>query len=103
MYHEFCKALDAKKDIRIVFCDISKAFDKVWHKGLLYKLRRVGIKGDLLTWFEDYLTDREHRVVFRGQSSNWGIIKAGVPQGAVLGPLTFLIYINDLAKVVNCN
>ena len=57
MYHEFCKALDAKKDIQIVFCDISKAFDKVWHKGLLYKLRRVGIKGDLLNWFEDYLTD----------------------------------------------
>ena len=67
MYHEFCKALDAKKDVRIVFCDISKAFDKVWHQGLLYKLRRVGIKGDLLNWFKDYLTDTEQRV--RGQSS----------------------------------
>ena len=75
----------------------------MWHKGLLYKLRRVGIEGDLLNWFEDYLTDREQRVVIRGQSSNWGSIKAGVPQGAVLGPLTFLIYINDLTKVVNCN
>ena len=64
---------------------------------------RVGIKGDLLNWFEDYLTNREQRVVIRGQSSNWGSIKAGVPQGAVLGPLTFLIYINDLTKVVNCN
>ena len=79
MYHEFCKALDEKKDIRIVFCDISKAFDKVWLGGLLYKLHRVGIKGDLLNWFEDYLTDREQRVVIRGQSSNWGSIKAGVP------------------------
>ena len=99
----FVKLLMQKKDIRIVFCDISKAFDKVWHQGLLYKLRRVGIKGDLLNWFEDYLTDREQRVVIRGQSSNWDSIKAGVPQGAVLGPLTFLIYINDLTKVVNCN
>ena len=65
----------------------------MWHQGLLYKLRRVGIKGDLLNWFKDYLTDREQRVVIRGQSSNCGSIKAGVPQGAVLGPLTFLIYI----------
>ena len=64
--HKFCKALDAKKDVRIVFCYISKAFDKVWHQGLLYKLRRVGIKGDLLNWFKDYLSDREQRVVTRG-------------------------------------
>ena len=99
----FVKLLMKKKDVQIVFCDISKAFDKVWHKGVLYKLHGVGIKGDLLNWFEDYLTDREQRVVIRGQSSNWGSIKAGVPQGAVLGPLTFIIYINDLAKGVNCN
>ena len=47
LYHEFCKALDARKDVRIVFCDISKPFDKVWHQGLLYKLRKIGVKGDL--------------------------------------------------------
>ena len=103
MYHEFCKALDAKKDIRIVFCDISKVFDKVWHQGLLHKLRKAGIKCDLLDWFKDYLTDRKQRVVIRGQCSNWGNIMAGVPQGSVLGPLLFLIYINDLASVVKCN
>ena len=103
LYHEFCKALDAKKDVRIVFCDISKAFDKVWHQGLLYKLRKIGIKGDLLLWFKDYLTDRKQKVVIRGQSSEWGDIMAGVPQGSSLGPLAFLIYINDLANVVTCN
>ena len=61
MYDEFCKALDAKKYVRIVFCDISKPFDKVWHQGMLYQLRRVEIKGDLLNWFKDNLTDREQR------------------------------------------
>ena len=103
MYHEFCKALDDKKDVRIVFCDISKAFDRVWHQGLSFKLRKIGINGDLLHWFDNYLTERKQRVVIRGQFSYWGDIMAGVPQGSSLGPLTFLVYINDLAEVVNCN
>ena len=88
LYYEFCKALDAKKDVRIVFCDISKAFDKVWHQGLLYKLRKIGIKGDLLLWFKDYLTDRKQRVVIRGQSSEWGDIMAGVPPRIFSGTLS---------------
>ena len=62
MYHEFCKALDGKKDVRIVFCDISKGFDKVWGQRLLFKLRKIGITGDLLQWFQDYLQDRKQRV-----------------------------------------
>ena len=103
IYHEFCKALDDKKDVRIVFCDISKAFDRVWHKGLLYKLRKAGITGSLLRWFENYLAERKQRVLIRGQSSLWGNIQAGVPQGSVLGPLLFLVYINDLADVVDCS
>ena len=103
VYHEFCKALDMKKDVHIVFCDISKAFDKVWHQGLLYKLNELGVKGKLLKWFEDYLSDRKQRVIIRGESSSWGDIMAGVPQGSVLGPLLFLVYINDLEKNVNCN
>jgi len=55
LYNHFAKALDEKKEIYIVFCDISKAFDKVWHAGLLYKLKRAGIQGTLLAWFESYL------------------------------------------------
>ena len=103
MYHEFCKALDEKKELRIIFCDISKAFDKVWHHGLLYKLKKNGITGDLLAWFQSYLVGRKQRVVLRGHSSSWGNIQAGVPQGSVLGPLLFLVYINDITDVVNCN
>ena len=76
LYHTFCEALDKKKDIRIVFFDISKAFDKVWHEGLIFKLRKIGITGNLLEWFKDYLHGRSQRVIIRGQSSDWGLLKA---------------------------
>ena len=103
MYHTFCDALDKKKDIRLVFCDVSKAFDKVWHDGLLYKLQKIGIMGNLLNWFRNYLTNRRQRVIIKGQSSEWGVIEAGVPQGSNLGPLLFVIFINDIVEAVNCN
>jgi hypothetical protein len=83
LYNTFCKALDEKKDVKIVFCDQSKAFDRLWHQGLLYKLECNGITGILLKWFESYLENRQQRTVISGSNSGWGTIPAGVPQGSV--------------------
>ena len=80
----------------MVFGDISKAFVRVWHKGLLFKLKRIGIDSALLRWFESYLCHRTQRVVLQGCSSDWCNIGAGVPQGLVLRPILFLVYINDM-------
>jgi len=103
LYHTFCEALDKKMDVRMIFCDISKAFDRVWHAGIIYKLQCLGITGNLLEFFKDYLANRKQRVLIKGQYSSWGNIKAGVPQGSVLGPLLFLVYINDLIDTITCD
>ena len=95
--------MDEGYEIRGVFLDISKAFDKVWHEGLVFKLKQNGISGNLLNIFEDFLRNRKQRVVLNGQTSNWENIHAGVPQGSILGPLLFLIYINDLAENLSSN
>ena len=85
-------------EVRSVFLDISKAFDKVWHEGLIFKLEQNGISGQLLNLLQNYLSNRKQRVALNGSVSELTNIESGVPQGSVLGPLLFLVYINDLEK-----
>ena len=101
LYNTFCQALDEGKEVRAVFCDVSKAFDRVWHKGLLYKLSSVGITGPLLQWFTDYLDNRKQPVVLPGTALSWTFLKAGIPLGSILGPLLFLLYINDIVENIH--
>ena len=102
-YHNFCEAIDNGKEIRVVFCDISKAFDRVWHRGLLHKLRAIGCSEKVTAWFASYLSNRRQRVVINGQTSEWEFIFAGIPQGSILGPLLFLIFINDIVKNIGAS
>ena len=98
IYDDFCKSLDQRYTTQALFFDISKAFDRVWHRGLIHKLNMIGIRGNLLNWFEDYLKDRQQATVIKGKISSYKTVFSGVPQGSVLGPLLFLVYINDIVK-----
>ena len=101
--HKILLELDKNKSVRAVFLDFTKAFDKVSHRCLLYKMERVGISHKMLKWFSDYFTNRSQSVVLEGKSSSWRHVEAGVPQGSVLGPLCFLLYINDIVEHITCH
>ena len=93
---DISKQVDQNSTISMAILDFSKAFDKVPHKRLLSKLLAYGINGELLNWFESFLTNRVQRVVCDGEISDPKCVLSGVPQGTVLGPLLFLLYVNDI-------
>jgi hypothetical protein len=98
IYNDLCFSFDQGKTTQAVYLDITKAFDRVWHRGLIAKLESVGIRDSLLAWFQSYLHNRRQITVIKGSKSTESVIKGGVPQGSVLGPLLFLIFINDIVE-----
>ena len=100
VYQEILDHLAGGKEVDAIHLDLSKAFDRVQHHMLLNKLEQYGISGSLLQWFRSYLSDRYQRVALDGTLSDWLPVTSGVTQGSILGPLLFLVYINDMPEYV---
>ena len=100
VYHNFLvKAVESGKQVDAIYTDLSKAFDSVCHPLLLKKLSDIGINGNYLRWIKSYLSDRRQRVLVGGELSREVVVSSGVPQGSHIGPVLFLLFIND---VVSC-
>ena len=95
-FEEVTKILDNGEAVDLIYLDFAKAFDKVPHCRLFKKLEAHGIRGNILNWIKEWLNNRRQKVCIDGELSDWENVTSGVLQGSVLGPLLFLIYINDI-------
>ena len=99
---DWSTAIDEGKNVDVVYLDFKAAFDKVPHERLLQKIWNFGIQGKIHDWLRDFLNSRRQQVVIQGETSSWAPVGSGVPQGSVLGPIMFLMFINDIPEAMSC-
>ncbi len=99
LMEDWTRSLEDGGQIDVIYTDIAKAFDKIPHNRLLYKLKKYHVKQEIIDWIDSFLKGRVQRVIIEGNYSKWKEVLSGVPQGSILGPLLFIIYVNDLPDV----